>query len=179
MLNYMVSECDRINQLVTGLLESARPRQPVFEPHELNSIIAHVAELMSAKLEDKDLHLELPERGAVIPIQCDRAQMIQILLNLLMNASQILPAGGHIKVSSRIAGDEAELTVEDDGPGIPAGSREEIFEPLVSNRDGGIGLGLSIVREIVTMHSGTLEVRDGSLGGACFCIRLPLSHEGK
>jgi signal transduction histidine kinase len=177
MLNFMINECDRINQLVTGLLESARPRQPVRELRNINTIIAHVAEMLSEKLRQKDLMLELPAKDAEIIVACDRDQMIQILLNLLMNAIQILAPGGRIRVSSRIVGDEFELEVEDDGPGVPADNREAILEPLVSNRSGGIGLGLSIVREIVNMHFGTLQVADSDLGGACFCVRLPLGAE--
>ncbi len=174
MLNFMINECDRINQLVTSLLESARPRPPVPELRDINEIIAHVAELLRPKLEQKDCHLELPAADAVIIVACDRDQMIQILLNLLMNAIQILPPGGRIRVSTAVIGSELELKIEDNGPGVPAASRNEIFEPLVSDRSGGIGLGLSIVREIATMHRGSVQVSDSELGGACFCIRLPL-----
>jgi two-component system, NtrC family, sensor histidine kinase HydH len=173
MMNFMINECDRINELVTGLLESARPRKPQLAPYDMNAIIMHVAELVAAKLAQKNIKLEHPSDGVLLVIACDRDQMIQVLLNLLMNAIQMLSPGGRIRITTRFRDNDLELKVEDDGPGIPADRRDAILEPLVSNRPGGIGLGLSIVQEIVRMHFGVLQVGASDMGGACFTIRLP------
>ena len=176
MMSFMIHECDRINQLVTGLLESARPRQPVWEQHDLNEIVTHVADMLGAKLEQKNITLDLPDKHRPIIVRGDRDQLIQVLLNLLMNALQIIEPGGRIRVSTSTHDASIELRVEDDGPGVPSASREPIFEPLVSERSGGIGLGLSIVREIINMHHGTIKVIDSDLGGACFVVTLPIKH---
>lgn len=176
MMNFMINECDRINQLVTGLLEGVRPSPPVREQHDLNAIVTHVADLLSAKLEQKDLTLELPIVNSPIVVICDRNQIIQVLLNLLMNAVQILKPGGLIRVTTSTTPSQVSLRVEDDGPGVPFASREAIFEPLVSERDDGIGLGLSIVREIVNMHHGEIKVTESVLGGANFCVTIPVNN---
>jgi len=173
----MINECDRMNQLVTGLLESARPREPEFRVHDVNAIATDVLAMLRERFEQRRLHCETA-LAAAPEAECDRNQVVQVLLNLLMNASQAAPAGGHVRVSSRGDAQTVTLVVEDDGPGIPAASREEILEPFVSHRAGGIGLGLSVVREIVHRHGGRLDIGDSPLGGASMAFTLPRRQPG-
>lgn len=173
MMSFMINECDRMNDLVTGLLDSARPREPVPAPEDFHAIVLHVAELLRERLAAREVRLELALEADPPTVTCDRGQMIQVLLNLVVNAAQASPAGGRLLVSTSTEGDEFRVTVDDEGPGIAPARREEILEPFVSDRAGGIGLGLSIVREIVVMHRGRLTIDDSPLGGARFTIQLP------
>lgn len=177
MTSFMINECDRMNALVTGLLESAKPREPELAPQEVDDIVRHVVELLRERAREKDVELESTTRCAGITVDCDRDQLVQVLLNLVVNALQAAPRqagrGGHVQLSTAIDGAEFRIDVDDDGPGIPAVRREEILEPFVSDRAGGIGLGLSIVREIVALHRGRLAIADSPLGGARFTIWLP------
>ena len=95
------------------------------------------------------------------------------MLNLLLNAIQVLPEAGNIilKVTSTI--DQVLVTVADNGPGIPAEQRSQVFEPFFSKRRGGIGLGLAIVKQIVMANHGNISVHQSSLGGAEFRLQLP------
>ena len=173
MMSFMINECDRMNDLVTGLLDSARPREPVLAAEDFHALVHHVAELLRERLAAREVRLDLGLHADPPTVRCDRGQMIQVLINLLVNALQASPAGGRLLVSTATDGDEFRVSVDDEGPGIAPARREEILEPFVSDRAGGIGLGLSIVREIVVMHRGRLTIEDSPLGGARFTIQLP------
>jgi signal transduction histidine kinase len=112
--------------------------------------------------------------GASDPvIPCDNEQMTQVLLNILMNALQILPHGGRIEVSTSDAGGSLCIDIADDGPGIDPAERSKVFEAFFFQREGGIGLGLAIVQQIVVAHGGEIEAKASPLGGALFRILLP------
>lgn len=175
MMSFMINECDRMNALVTGLLESAKPRTPEFAPQDVDEIVLHVADMLRERAAAKGVTIDCAG-GAAGSIDCDRDQLVQVLLNLVVNATQALVEGGHVRLTTAPDGAELRIDVDDDGPGIPAARREEILEPFVSDRAGGIGLGLSIVREIVAMHRGRLAIGDSPLGGARFTIWLPRAN---
>ena len=129
--------------------------------------------------DDRGLRLTLqaPER---LLCECDLAQVERILVNLIGNACKFVPAGGTIACSAGVEGDWAVITVCDDGPGIPPGSAERIFErfaqvedPLV-RRHEGTGLGLAIARELALLHGGELSLVDHDGPGAWFRLQLPL-----
>jgi two-component system NtrC family sensor kinase len=109
-----------------------------------------------------------------------------VVVNLLQNARDAVreaPDGRlrRVRVTTRAidAKHEAELTVEDSGPGLPAEERHHLFEPLVTGRSGGTGLGLAIVRSLVEAHGGTVEAGDADGGGALFRIRIPTAAQKK
>ncbi|HEY8546179.1 MAG TPA: HAMP domain-containing sensor histidine kinase [Acidimicrobiales bacterium] len=111
------------------------------------------------------------------PVECDPDALARVVRNLVDNAAR--HATGRVALGLAEDGDEVVLTVDDDGPGIPAGERERVFERFVRLDDarardgGGSGLGLAIVRELVTAHGGTVTVGEADLGGARFTVRLP------
>ncbi len=176
MLGYMLHECDRINDLVSNLLECARPRSPVFAEHDMNLLITHVIELVHSEAAKKSIEIDFHANKDSGTIQCDRDQMIQVMLNLLMNGIQNISDTGHILVSIRQQDDQLHISIEDDGPGIAENQRQRILEPFVSQRTGGVGLGLPIVQEILQLHQAGLEIGSSSLGGALFLIRMPLQR---
>jgi signal transduction histidine kinase len=170
---FIGSETERLNRLVTTLLECATPRPPEFRPHDLHALLAHVVSLVGTRAEKRAIEVGL-EEGAADPIlACDREQMIQVFLNLLINAVQHVPEAGRVRLATEDAEGALLVRVEDDGPGIPEDERERVFDPFFTRRDGGVGLGLTIVRQIVEAHGGEIAVSRGHLGGACFTIHLP------
>ena len=174
MVAYMITECDRIDHLVSSLLESARPRQPVFSENDLNQIVSKVIELAKSKADKKGISIKFAPEENMTMIECDHEQMTQVILNLLLNAVQILPVGsGIVGIDTNTVGKKLIIRIFDDGPGIPVAEREKIFDIFVSSRDGGMGLGLAVVKEIIQMHQGTVIVEDSPSGGAQFCITLP------
>ncbi len=174
MIGFITAETDRINDLVTNLLDRARPREPVLQPREMAPLIEHVVSLMEGRCRKKQVALttELPDSPLVAAY--DRDQMIQVLFNLLLNAVQAVEANsGRIQVKLYRKRHEICVDVADNGPGVAEDEREQILEPFVSGREGGMGLGLSIVVEILRSHDGRLQTSESEAGGACFTVCLP------
>jgi signal transduction histidine kinase len=106
-------------------------------------------------------------------ITADRDMLRRALLNLLLNAVDVLPAGGQIFVSAASTPWGIEIEVADSGPGIAPRIAERLFEPFFTTKSQGTGLGLAIVQRIVEVHHGSISARNCPEGGAAFTIRLP------
>ncbi len=172
LTSFIVSETDRLNRLVTSLLECASPRPPQFQPHDLHEIIQHVQGLVAGKADKKQIRIETDLQASQTLRSCDREQMIQVFLNLVINAIQHVPAGGRIRIMTIDDGSDVIIRVEDDGPGISTAEQERIFDPFFTRRDDGIGLGLTIVQQIVQVHGGRISAGRSPMGGAMFTVRF-------
>ncbi|MBI2799900.1 MAG: HAMP domain-containing histidine kinase [Gammaproteobacteria bacterium] len=173
MLDFMLSECDRINGLVSDLLNSARPRMSSFEYADLDVIVRQLIESLQSKGREKNVVIEFIASAESQFLDCDRNQLIQLTLNLAINAIQMTPAGGQVVVRSWGTDSAVYLEVADSGPGIAMSERSHVLDPFVSQRPGGIGLGLTVVQDIVRRHRGELTIGDSTLGGASFISRFP------
>jgi signal transduction histidine kinase len=173
MLGFILSENDRLNRLISSLLDCARPRQPVFKEHHLHDIVARALDLLSMQVQRKSIRLETKLNAPNDLLICDEEHLLQVLLNLVMNAVQILPAGGHILIRSFTTQEGLVLQVDDDGPGIPTYERAKVFDPFFTQREGGIGLGLTVVQQIIRTHDADMSVGISSTGGARFQIFFP------
>lgn len=171
---FIISETERLNKLVTTLVDSARPRAPEFSATDIAELAQQCTGMLRAQAERKRITLNC-EGSAGCIAACDAEQITQVILNLLLNAIQVLPEAGRIDISVKPQGEHILLTVADDGPGIPPEQREQVFDPFFTQRSGGIGLGLSIVRQIVAAHHGEISVGVSALQGAEFRLRLPLA----
>lgn len=172
---FIISETERMNRLLTTLLDSARLRPPDLFPVDLAGLTAEVITMLSAQAGKK--HVSMVLAGESDPVQssvpCDKEQITQVLLNLLLNAIQILPDAGRIEVTIRREPDSIVIDIADDGPGIAAEHLDRVFDPFFTRREGGIGLGLAVVRQIISAHRGEISAGSSRLGGALFSIRLP------
>ena len=113
------------------------------------------------------------------------ARIVQVLENLLHNASKYTPDGGSIRIAAHVVDDSVEIEVSDDGIGIASSDLERIFEPFTQlepaavRASGGLGIGLALVRRLVELHGGSVAVFSEGIGrGARFTVRLPRSHPG-
>jgi signal transduction histidine kinase len=177
LLDSTKSEIKRLDGLVNNFLLYARPGSPQFKPLDLNDVVKEMLKFLENDFRQSQVGLESDLEPLLPKVELDERQFKQALMNLLVNARQVLDAGGTVKVQTRAASNgEAVLVVEDDGPGIPEASRERIFEVFYSSRGGGTGLGLPIARQIVEKHGGSIEL-DSVVGeGTRFTIRLPRRH---
>lgn len=176
----IIAEADRLQDLMNRLLSSHSTMRPA--PLNIHDVLERVRRLILAEFPNVDVRRDydtsLPE------ITADREQLIQAILNIVRNAAQALAGRGEILLRTRIARQVTlakrryklalELQVIDNGPGIPEEIRDTIFYPLVSGRDGGSGLGLSLAQSFIEQHQGMIEV-DSRPGRTCFTILLPIS----
>jgi two-component system sensor histidine kinase HydH len=177
LIGFMLGETERLNRLVTMLLECARPKPPAIQSHDLHAIIHSVLDLIATRVEAAHVNVELDLESRPVVFDCDKEQMMQVFLNLILNALQFMPEGGKLGIRTRLEGGALWVSVADDGPGVPAPIREHIFDPFFSRREGGIGLGLTVVQQIVQAHGGEIGVGDSLWGGAAFNMRFPLNRE--
>jgi signal transduction histidine kinase len=156
---------------VDNLLDLSDSREPSKVSVDLRASIdaafRHVESLAVALRLDVDLD---PDPYTV---RADREQLRQVLTNLMNNSATATEGRGTITVRARRRGGHDEIEVEDDGPGIPAAIRDQVFEPLFTTRARGTGLGLAICRQIVEGHGGTIKLARGSSRGATVRLRLP------
>ena len=176
----IIAEADRLQDLMNRLLSSHCMMRPA--PLNIHDVLERVRRLILAEFPAiemrRDYDLSLPELTA------DREQLIQAILNIVRNAAQALEGAGEIHLRTRVARQVTlakrryklalELQVIDNGPGIPAEIRDKIFYPLISGREGGSGLGLSLAQSFIEQHQGMIEV-DSRPGRTRFTILLPIS----
>jgi two-component system sensor histidine kinase HydH len=173
----MIEEVDRLDRVVDGLLELARPHQPVMEPTALEAVLARALDFAAGQARDKDIALRRALAPALPPARCDPELIYQVALNLIVNALQILPRGGTITVRTEPAGpDHVAFVVEDDGPGIAPDLHDRIFTPFHSGRPGGTGLGLALVQRVVQAHQGAVSLTSAVGRGAAFRVTLPIAE---
>ncbi|HXV77989.1 MAG TPA: ATP-binding protein [Candidatus Polarisedimenticolaceae bacterium] len=177
LLESTKSEIQRLESLVNNFLAYARPSPPRLASRNLNGVVREVLKFLEVDFRQSKVELRSELEPLLPDTEIDDTQFKQALLNLLVNARQVLSAGGVVTVRTRAgARGEIVLEVEDDGPGIPREMRERIFEVFYSSRGGGTGLGLPIARQIIERHGGTIELDSEEGRGTRFTIHLPRHH---
>lgn len=178
LLRIVETETERLNRLVGSLLDSARTREPQLAPIDVHALIAHARKLLAARTRERGIQVRTVFDATRAVVDCDDEQITQVLLNLVVNATQVMPGGGNIEIQTSNEGRRLVIDVGDDGPGVPVEDRGRLFEPFVFKREGGIGLGLAVVRKIARGHGGDVTVGESRLGGASFRVWLPLDNPG-
>jgi signal transduction histidine kinase len=174
----IIEEADRVTVQLNEFINYSKPREAHLAPVELKRLVADVARTLLPDLEEKRIMLVQPETACTV--EADEPLLRQALFNVLLNASQAVPAGGQIRVQvTPVAPREAVLEISDDGPGVPAAERENIFKPYVTMRPKGVGLGLAIVRLIASAHRWEVACLENRPHGAIFRfsrLRIAASH---
>jgi signal transduction histidine kinase len=176
-LQVLEEEIVRLEQIISSFLDFARPPRPEKRPVDVRQLAEAAADGVRARAEAQGVAVGVAGPPGPVVVAADANQLRQVVYNLLFNAIDALPDGGAVTVRAGVedgpAGPGLVLAVEDDGPGLPPGLGDRIFEPFVSTKETGLGLGLSICRRIVESHGGTLTAADRPGGGAAFTVRLP------
>jgi len=170
----------RIEHTVQNLLDFSRPREVRPEPTAINHSLQHVVELADYQLRKNKVEVEFQLDPREPVVLADHFQMEQLFLNLVLNAVQAMPGGGHLLLRTREVGGRVIVEVRDTGVGIPEAIRDRIFDPFFSTRGvgEGTGLGLAVSYGIVTAHGGQIQV-DSRVGvGSTFRVILPARREG-
>ena len=187
LAGYISTEVNRLSALVTEFLDFARPLHA--EPHPANLIalldrvLQIVADRFAGKQTGKPVRVERHYAGGLPLVPLDESLCEQAFLNLVQNAYEAMQDkdhGGTLRVEVQPATKDGregvELRLADSGPGVPDELREEIFNPFVTTKKTGVGLGLSIVSKIVDGHHGSIRVENGPDGGAVFTVFFPMEE---
>lgn len=178
LVGMIVEEVDRLDRVVAGLLELARPREPLIEPTPLAGVLARALDFVDRQAQQQGITIRRELAAGQRPARCDPEQMYQVALNLLVNALQILPRGSELLVRTLPGGDgRVAFEISDNGPGIAAEFRDKVFTPFFTMREGGTGLGLALVQRVVQTHQGTVSVVSEVGQGTTFRVELPAAEE--
>ncbi len=168
----MVQEVDRLNRVITELLDFARPKVPQRESHLLPEIIDYTLQLLNDELKKRRIEVEKYYEANLPRALVDRDQLSQAFLNLLLNSIESMDQGGKIRLTLKkgISPKTVEVIIEDSGRGIPEEDLEKVFEPFFSTKRKGTGLGLAIVHQIIESHGGEIRVKSALGKGTAFSI---------
>jgi PAS domain S-box-containing protein len=164
-------EISRLNDLIRQFREFVRKEKYDFRPTELRNLIDDVIKLQEPHFLERNIQVEAIVSSDVPAVKVDRNKIKQVLLNLLKNAVEAMPAGGKITIEARATQNTVVLEISDTGVGIPLDV--DAFEPFMTTKKEGTGIGLVIVRQIVTAHGGAISYRSRPGLGTSFRIELP------
>jgi signal transduction histidine kinase len=178
----MKKETERIHNVLRDLLDFARPasagRDDAGKPGSITDAIADVVALVRPQRSFREVELRVDAEAALPDVALAGERIVQVLLNLLMNAADAAPKG-KVMLTVRRNGSSVELAVEDDGPGIDPLVRDRLFEPFVTTKEvgKGTGLGLAVCRGLVEAARGSIRLDDTNRHGARFVVDLPIAPE--
>jgi two-component system sensor histidine kinase PilS (NtrC family) len=183
LLEIIVRETERLNELINDFLAYARPSQPMKIPVHLRQLIVDMTVILAADPRFTNITIQnnCQER---LTLAVDRDQIRQVFWNLLLNAAEAMPAGGTIKIDAVVGKDreavnsqegKAKIIITDNGTGMTMNNVKRVFEPFFTTKSGGTGLGLAIVYRIIESHGGTIFVESTVDVGTTFTICLPVT----
>jgi two-component system, NtrC family, sensor kinase len=178
-LDLIATESRRCGDLIKNLLSLSRTSTMNVQSTDLNAVVERCLMLVRHRLELGLIELQLKLATNLPPIACDPAQIEQVLLALVINAIDAMPQGGTLWLENRLGENEIQITVRDNGSGIAADVLPHIFEPFMTTKETGqgVGLGLAITLGIVERHGGRIDVASELGRGTTFTISLPVQAQ--
>ncbi len=172
-------EVDRLTAITEEYLTFARLPKPRLAAGSVAALVDDLARFVKDDLASRAVTLEVEHADDVAPALLDEGQIRQSVLNLVRNAAEAVATrgGGQVWIRTRGDGDRVLIDVDDDGPGIPPELLDRLFDPFVSTKDGGTGLGLALTHQIIRDHGGTIEVAPRAPQGTRFTLALPRAIE--
>lgn len=176
-----VTQAHRAGEVVRHLRDFTRRGDTGREVGDINAVVEEALELARLGSAGRGIELRLDLARDLPPVLIDQAQIQQVVLNLVRNSLDALSGGeaGVVTIGTGRRGNRVEVTVEDNGPGLAPDARERIFDPFVSTKPDGLGIGLSICRTIVEAHGGEIVADAGAASGATFRVAIPVLGEGE
>lgn len=179
-----MAEIDRLERIVAGLLDFARPKDFNFEASAINDVVGSMLFLIKKQCKNQNLLFNVHFGENIPAIRMDQEKIRQALLNVVINAIQAMPGGGDLTIETSCCNDDdgrrnrgsVIVTISDTGPGIPEQHRDRIFDPFFTTHSNGTGLGLSITHSVIKEHNGTITVESEHGRGTKFTISLPIDE---
>ncbi|MDQ7783167.1 MAG: ATP-binding protein [Desulfomonilaceae bacterium] len=171
-------EIRNIDKIVSNFLAYSRRPKLSMRAVSPSDVVDTAVQLLKHRLESYSVKVDVKRNGRLPLISADPDQLKEVLVNLIVNACEVMPEGGTIWIEERTTesdngGRVVIVSVQDDGPGVSESVRTKMFQPFFSTKEEGTGLGLSIAMKIVEEHGGWLDLQSDEGEGACFVITLP------
>lgn len=176
-IDVLLRETERLESVVSDFVRFAAGHALRLERTDLNALAGELLDFLAPQAERARIRLRRDFAPSLPEVDIDPNLIRQAILNLLVNAQQVMPSGGDLTIRTAENGQFVKLSVIDTGPGIPAEHQNKIFNLYFSTKPGGTGLGLPMVKKIVEEHHGVVEVESAPRRGATFtiCLRKPAS----
>jgi signal transduction histidine kinase len=178
VISKMLGDCTRLNHLMESFLAFSRPLEMKFEAIEVESFLKRIIDRWQPRMARVNVKSILIVNKDVMPITGDPRSLENVFTNLISNALEAMTeTGDTLAIKAEMVKEinghpHVEISVSDNGPGIPEDVKERIFEPFVTTRKMGTGLGLAITKQIVNAHKGSIKI-DTFPGGTVFTVQLP------
>ncbi len=174
LITHIAEGIANIDKLVNDLLDFTRPQPQPKQLVDLNLIAQEALTLLAQEADLRKIAVESQMKGKGMKIEGHSLKLRQAILNLLLNAVQAMPQGGKVVIKTFRRGERASISISDTGCGIPPQFKDQIFKPFFSKREGGTGLGLALVRRIVSAHQGEISLRSKVGKGTTVSLYFPL-----
>jgi two-component system, NtrC family, sensor histidine kinase HydH len=174
---HLIDEVDRLEDIVSRLLQFSRADSQDLSPGDLNSVVSEAARLAEERAGSQSIKVELSVDPNLPPVEMAASALLQVIRNLSTNALQAMSDGGILRLATQFDSerDVATVFVADTGPGLTPEIQRHLFEPFFTTKAEGTGLGLAIAREIALAHRGDLQASNRSDGrGSIFTLTLPV-----
>ena len=174
-LSIIVEETRRLEMLLNGIrLVTRTPGASDKRPLSVNELLRETLELLDPMLQNQTIEMQVDLAESPLVIKGDPDQLKQVFLNLMQNSLEAVGSTGTIRVTSRNLGAKAQITIEDNGSGIPEDLQDKVFDPFFTTKSEGTGLGLAICRNIIRDHEGSITFDSSLPHGTTFIVELPL-----
>ena len=174
LVNAVLDDISQVESVIRDLIELARPGEVRRMPADLNALLRTVLRQIDARLLHRKVGVEMALADRLPLVNIDPERFSQALLNVIVNAVDAMPNGGMLDVRTRATGDHVVLEIEDDGIGIDPEILDRVFDPFVSSKPGGVGLGLVNARAVVESHGGRIALTPRQPRGTRAMMTLPL-----
>ncbi|MBW1773065.1 MAG: PAS domain S-box protein [Deltaproteobacteria bacterium] len=177
IIRELQSASRKIESVIRRVMDFAKPAEPKLVLIDMNQPINEAVNLTSVAMRKKGIQIERVPAEALPPCMIDPQMIEEVIVNLINNAAEAMKnikGTKKIEVAASVSDDHIVLRVSDSGTGVPLNLREKVFDPFYTTKNSSAGIGLSLVRRVVTDHRGYLDISQGKLGGAEFIMGIPL-----
>lgn len=190
-ISFILNEVERLNRIITDLFKVAKPRDLLYQEVKVVDLLNRAYKSLKELMIEKKIDFQVDMADNLPLIEVDPDQIVQVMINLIKNATEAVPDGGEVRVRSAVyEGGDVDVVretyrtmvcieISDNGAGIDADDREKIFEPFYSRKKGGTGLGLFVTHSIIQHHQGRITVPADQKGGAVLRVYLPIGRAKK
>lgn len=173
----IIEEVERLNRVITQLIEFARPLELKKEKTNLADLIGHAEKLIEGEARKKNIAVSVNAADDLVPVDVDPDRVKQVLLNIFLNAAAAMKDGGRLEIALRREKDNIILDVVDNGAGIAATDLSRIYDPYFTSKPAGTGLGLAVVQKIMEAHGGRIIVESDEGKGTRVSLSFPIAKK--